>query len=127
MVGNSTSVTAAQAGTQAPSTAAAAAAVPVRPVLAGAGKEVARTGQDLPAKREPPASPDITAAVRRLNEIMAERERNLSFHVDEVSGRTVITVLDAATAEVVRQIPSEEVLALSRALELERGLLDAHA
>jgi flagellar protein FlaG len=127
MVGNSTSVTAAQAGTHAPTAAAAAAAAAVRPALAGAGKEVAQTGQDLPAKREAPPPPDITAAVRRLNEIMAERGRNLSFHVDEASGRTVITVLDAATAEVVRQIPSEEVLALSRAFELEHGLLDAHA
>jgi flagellar protein FlaG len=117
MVGNSTSVTAAQARTQAPSTAAAA----------GAGKEVAQTGQDLPAKREPSPPQDITAAVRRLNELMAERGRNLSFHVDEASGRTVITVLDAATAEIVRQIPSDEVLALSRALELEYGLLDARA
>ena len=127
MIGNSTSVTAAQAGTQAPTTAAAAAADAARPGLAGGGKEVAQAGQDLPAKRESSPPPDITAAVRRLNEIMAERERNLSFHVDEVSGRTVITVLDAGTAEIVRQIPSDDVLALSRALELEYGLLDAHA
>jgi flagellar protein FlaG len=55
---------------------------------------------------------------------MAERERSLSFRVDEASGRTVITVLDATTQEVVRQIPSEEVLALARALEVSGALLD---
>jgi flagellar protein FlaG len=127
MVGNSTSVTVAQARTSAPSTAAAAAAVAVRQATAERGKDVAQTGQDLPVEREAPPPPDITAAVRRLNELMAERQRNLAFHVDDASGRTVITVLDATTSEVVRQIPSEEVLALARALELERGLVDAHA
>ena len=126
MVGNSTSVTAAQARTSAPSTAAAA-AVALRLAAAERGKDVAQTGQDLPVEREAPPPPDIAAAVRRLNQLMAERQRDLAFHVDEASGRTVITVLDATTSEVVRQIPSEEVLALARALELERGLLDAHA
>jgi flagellar protein FlaG len=55
---------------------------------------------------------------------MAERERSLIFRVDEASGRTVITVLDATTQEVVRQIPSEEVLVLARALEVSGALLD---
>jgi flagellar protein FlaG len=127
MVGNLTSVTAAQARTSAPSTAEAAAAVAVRPQLAESGKDVAQPGQDLPAKREVPPPASIADAVRRLNQLMAERQRNLSFRVDEASGRTVITVLHAATSEVVRQIPSEEVLALARALEQARGLLDAHA
>jgi flagellar protein FlaG len=48
----------------------------------------------------------------------------LSFRVDESSGRTVITVLDATTREIVRQIPSEEVLALARAIETSGALLD---
>jgi flagellar protein FlaG len=127
MVGNSTSVTAAQARTSAPPSAATAVAVALRPAAAERGKDVAQTGQNLPVEREAPPPPDIAAAVRRLNQLMAERQRDLAFHVDEASGRTVITVLDATTSEVVRQIPSEEVLALARALELERGLLDAHA
>jgi flagellar protein FlaG len=127
MVGNVTSVTAAQAGTSAPSTAAAAAVAAARPVMAGRGKEVAQSGQDLPVEHEAESPPDINAAVRRLNQLMADRQRNLAFHVDEASGRTVITVLDATTSAVVRQIPSEEVLVLARALELERGLVDALA
>lgn len=127
MVGNLVSVTATQARTPASSSAATAAAVAVRPALAESGKDVARAGQDLPVEREAAPPPDISAAVRRLNELMAERQRNLTFHVDEASGRTVITVLDATTSKIVRQIPSEEVLALARALELERGLLDAVA
>ena len=124
MVGNSTSVTAVPA---AGSAATAAAALALRAAAPESGKDVAPAGEDLPLERKAAAAPDVAAAVRRLNELMGERQRNLAFHVDEVSGRTVITVLDATTAEVVRQIPSEEVLALAHALELERGLLDALA
>ena len=59
--------------------------------------------------------------------MMAAAQRSLSFHIDKGSGRTVITVVDAATNEVVRQIPAEEVLALSRALECTGALVDACA
>jgi flagellar protein FlaG len=65
--------------------------------------------------------------MRKLSETLAAAQRNLTFRVDEGSGRTVITVVDASTHEVIRQIPSEEVLALSRALEAASGLLDARA
>jgi flagellar protein FlaG len=93
--------------------------------IGATGNNVSAPGQDLPAN-PPPEMPtrDIEGAVRRLNELMAERERSLSFRVDESSGRTVITVLDATTREIVRQIPSEEVLALARAIETSGALLD---
>ena len=125
MVGNLTSVTAAPTRTSAPSTAAAAAVSAVPQPSADTGKDLARAGQDLPPKAEPPPPPDTADTVRKLNELMAQRQRNLSFHVDEASGRTVITVLDATTAKVVRQIPAEEVLVLARALEEAGALLDA--
>jgi len=123
MVGNTTLVTTAQAGRPAPPTAGTASAAPVG--TATTGNNVAVPGQDLPVT-PPPEMPveDIKDTVRRLNELMAERERSLTFRVDEASGRTVITVLDATTREVVRQIPSEEVLALARALEVSGALLD---
>jgi flagellar protein FlaG len=127
MMGNSTSVTGTHARIAAPTPAEQAAAPGVRPAAAESGKDVAHAGQDLPLERKAPPPAELEAAVRRLNELMAERHRDLAFHIDAASGRTVITVLDATTAEVVRQIPSEDVLALARALELERGLLDADA
>jgi flagellar protein FlaG len=59
-----------------------------------------------------------------LSELMSETQRSLRFQVDELSGRTVITVLDAETNEVVRQIPSPELLAVVRHLERVGALLD---
>ena len=121
MVGNLTAVTAAPARMSVPSGQNSAA--PAMP----AGKDTSQSGEDLPAVRAAVASQDLERTLRKLNDTMAAAQRNLSFRVDKGSGRTVITVLDAATKEVIRQIPSEEVLALSRALEASGALLDAQA
>ena len=40
--------------------------------------------------------------------------RDLQFKIDEHVGSTVVTVLDHETQEVIRQIPSEEVVAMAR-------------
>jgi len=92
-----------------------------------AGKAVSASGESLPAARAEVSARDLERTMRKLSETLAAAQRNLTFRVDEGSGRTVITVVDASTHEVIRQIPSEEVLALSRALEAASGLLDARA
>jgi flagellar protein FlaG len=92
-----------------------------------AGKATSQTGEELPAARAAAATQDLERALRKLNETAAAAERNLTFRIDKGSGKTVITVVDTATKEVIRQIPSEEALAVSRALEAAGGLLDAQA
>jgi flagellar protein FlaG len=92
-----------------------------------AGKGASPGGESLPAVSAAVAAQDLERSLRKLSETMAASQRNLSFRVDQGSGRTVITVVDAITQEVIRQIPSEDVLAVSRALEAFSGLLDAHA
>jgi flagellar protein FlaG len=124
MVGNLTSVTAAPTRTSAPSTAETAGGSVMPATIGQSGKDVSGSGEGLPPKAEPAQLADTADTVRQLNALMAERQRDLSFHIDEASGRTVITVRDATTAQVVRQIPAEEVLAVSRALRATGGLLD---
>lgn len=65
----------------------------------------------------------LAAAVNRLNEHIQITQRSLRFSVDEASGRTVVTVVDTQSDEVIRQIPSEEVLALIQHLRNDDGLL----
>jgi flagellar protein FlaG len=96
---------------------AAAAAMP--------GKSSSASGESLPAPQV--ETVDVAAAVERLNELSRSARRNLHFRVDQHSGRTVITVVNAVTAEIVRQIPSEELLAIARTFEELGGLLDATA
>jgi flagellar protein FlaG len=91
-----------------------------------AGKAAPATGRDLPPPEPPVSAADARRAVQRLTELMSETQRSLRFQVDELSGRTVITVLDAETKEVVRQIPPPEFLAVVRHLERIGALLDTH-
>ena len=59
----------------------------------------------------------IRAKVAELNNINQNIQRSLKFEVDEDSGETVVTVKDKYSGEVIRQIPSEEMLSLSRRLK----------
>ena len=50
--------------------------------------------------------------------------RNLEFSVDEAAvGKTVVKVVDRETGDMIRQIPSEEALAIAKALDQLQGLL----
>jgi flagellar protein FlaG len=90
------------------------------------GKVASVAGRDLPPPEPPVSLADLERAIQRLSELISETQRSLRFQVDELSGRTVITVLDAETHEVVRQIPPPELLAVMRHLERVGALLDAH-
>ncbi len=68
-----------------------------------------------------PKTLDVAKAVERLNELSSGSRRNLRFRVDESSGRTIITVINAVTKEIVRQIPPEELLAIAATLEQSGG------
>ncbi len=59
----------------------------------------------------------INDSVSELNNTEQVISRNLEFHVDANSGRTVITVIDTNSNEVIRQIPSEQLLEISRRLK----------
>ena len=58
----------------------------------------------------------IQAAVDKVAAYVDSISRSLSISVDDRSGGFVVQVQDAATEEVIRQIPSEEVLAISAAI-----------
>lgn len=66
---------------------------------------------------------ELQEAVARLNDQLRSKGRNLSFAFDEVADRTVITVKNSQTGEVVRQLPSEAVLRIAHNLESMKGVL----
>lgn len=83
-----------------------------------------------PVRSQQPCSPpakltaeQVEQMVKEVKQVVEQVAQNLRFSVDESTGRTVITVTDAATKEVIRQIPSEEMLAVARALGRLQGLL----
>jgi flagellar protein FlaG len=59
-----------------------------------------------------------------MNQAMRQSNRALEFSVDEESERLVVKLTDGETGEVIRQIPSDETLAISRYIaDVQQGLL----
>lgn len=65
----------------------------------------------------------LDRAVDELNAMIKSGNRDLSFGVDRVADRYVVTVKDANDGEVVRQIPGEDVLRIAHRMESLKGLL----
>lgn len=55
----------------------------------------------------------LNKAVEDANKMAQSFNRQLNFSIDATTARTVVKVVDAASGEVVRQIPSEEMLKLA--------------
>lgn len=77
-------------------------------------------GKKLPldnTKQTETGQDNIEQAVQRMNDHVQLVNRQLEFKIDENSGRTVITVLDSDTQEIIRQIPGDEALRFARMLQ----------
>ena len=98
---------------------------PTASTLRQGPKPVASERQELPSSGQalPLAEPkneleaqDLERAVTKLNDHIQLVQRDLHISVDDDTGKTVVKVLDSESGDVIRQIPSEEVIAISRAL-----------
>ncbi len=70
-----------------------------------------------------PSRDEVKDALRKINESMAMAPQSLEFAIDEESKEIVVKILDRATREVVRQIPSAEALEIAKSIDRMRGLL----
>lgn len=96
---------------------------PVAPQSAPAAEQ---KRQALPATNPmtPPATEkQVQEAVREVARVVQPKASNLQFSIDDDSGRTVVRVVDGSTGDVIRQIPSEEIMEISRNIERMQGLL----
>ena len=75
-----------------------------------------------PEKKEL-AAEDVEVAVEEANAFVQNMQRNLSFTVDEELGEPIISVKDMETDEVIRQIPSEELVVLRKKMDDVVGIL----
>ena len=100
------------------------------------GKPEVEHRQNLPASGEsvPPNEQkqsadraDIEQAVTRLNDHVQLVRRDLQFSIDDDTGKTIVKVLDSESGDLIRQIPSEELIAIAQAiadnLEAVEGLI----
>lgn len=104
---------------------------PIAPLQTGAV-----TPQSTPAKtplaavkaqeQRPTAEPsktEVQVAAIKAEEFVQSINSALQFSVDDSTGSTVVKVIDQLSNEVIRQIPSEEMLEIAKALDRISGLL----
>lgn len=90
-------------------------AVPVT----GALRAVSLSPPALPAESTTSAISarfDLRHALDELADHAAQAGAELTFRIDEDSGRVVVSVIDARDGTVLRQMPSEEALRIARSL-----------
>lgn len=110
MAGNTPSI----ASTGSPPAPAASAPVSAAPVqTANAVQQASMT----------PSLDQVKQAVQQINSAMQSNARGLEFSLDDESDRTIVKVVDTQTQKVIRQIPTEEALAIAKSLEKAIGSL----
>jgi flagellar protein FlaG len=66
---------------------------------------------------------DLQDALNEVQERMDQMGTNLQFSMDKVAEEIVVKVTDKENGELIRQIPSEDVIKLRKKLEELSGLL----
>jgi len=69
------------------------------------------------------AHKNLQDAVNMLNEQMSATKQGLGFSYDESKNQAVIRVSNSATGELIRQIPSEDVLRMAHHIDDLKGIL----
>lgn len=70
-----------------------------------------------------PTERETYRAAEILSRAAQSFSRDLQFTLDDSSGKMVVRVVDTQTNELIRQIPSEEALAISKAIDRLQGLI----
>jgi flagellar protein FlaG len=71
----------------------------------------------MPGTPAPEATPErVAEALSRIQSYVRASQRELQISIDQGSGRTVVRVVNPETQELIRQIPTEEVLKLASLL-----------
>jgi flagellar protein FlaG len=67
----------------------------------------------------------VGEAVKKINETIGSMNKNvgLEFSTDEDTKLRMVRVVDVASKEVLRQIPTEEVINIAKAIDKLQGLL----
>lgn len=75
-------------------------------------------------KQTPPTTDsDLKQAIDVSNAALKQIASSLEFAQDKSTGKTLIRVYDRTTNELIRQFPTEEMLAIAKAVDNFKGLL----
>ena len=86
----------------------------------------AATPATNPVVAQKPARPDpqkAAQAAKEINDFLKSASAGIEFQVDKQSERVIVRVVDTETKQLIRQVPTEEMVAISHALDRMTGLL----
>jgi flagellar protein FlaG len=87
-----------------------------RPVVAL--PQVASEQPKQPAKPVRPIEvPKIESVTKQIDSFLRSFGRSINFRVDPGSGQMIVSVIDATTGEIIRQVPGEDALRLAQSIE----------
>jgi flagellar protein FlaG len=99
---------------------------PVSPTPTVSRESLATPAEDPKAAEKvaasQPSREQLDEAMVEVKKALAPVARNLQFSIDDETGRSVVKVVDSSTNEVIRQIPSEELLAITHSMDKFSGL-----
>lgn len=82
---------------------------------------------DAPAQsvqpKQKPAPQQLQQALEKLKQAMPTKASALQFSLDETSGEPIARIVDSDTGELIRQIPSKELLDIAHAIDKMQGML----
>lgn len=91
---------------------------------AGLPGEPAATAQTVRAgKKSEPGQAQERAALAEINQTLRMASIGVQFEFDKEADTMIVKVVDVDSGELIRQMPSEEVVRISRALGRLQGLL----
>lgn len=113
-------VTTSSASAASGNTGQAAPLVDIKPQKQAAPVELPH--QAVKAVSHEPDVETVKKAAEEINRVMKRFDNNIQFSVDE-NNKTNVKVVDTQTNEVIRQLPSKEMVAIAQALDKFQGLL----
>lgn len=97
----------------------------VNSISTGAANTVvpARPSNGTAVAQPPMDDAQVKAAIQAANSALEAAQSGIEFSIDSASGKTIVRILDKQTNEVIRQLPSEEMLEIAKAIDRYEGML----
>ncbi|QDQ28914.1 flagellar protein FlaG [Chitinimonas arctica] len=84
------------------------------------GQQLAATAKTTQTEQKQPSVED---SVRKLNQAISASGRSIQFSIDDDTKLKIVKVVDLESKAVIRQIPTEDVVEIARAIDKLQGLL----
>ncbi len=87
------------------------------PLVTVAKSKAAAAEQPVAKPARAPSPESLQRMVDNANHAMVKVNSNLAFSVDDATNKTVIKVTESQSGKIIMQFPSEEMLAITRAID----------